>query len=120
MMRVATRTTSAPGRNERDALDANTHFATDAICVPVSARRALSWQGRRRTDRQGSRTRPVWDVLETVCRRILAGGVVRGMMVVAVHEHAGLTGATTAKVEAAHTSIKRINRTGRGFRNPHN
>lgn len=31
-----------------------------------------------------------------------------------------VTGATTAKVEAANTGIKQIKRTGRGFRNPHN
>lgn len=31
-----------------------------------------------------------------------------------------VTGATTAKVEAANTGIKQIKRTGRGFRNSHN
>ncbi|WKV15915.1 transposase [Janibacter limosus] len=31
-----------------------------------------------------------------------------------------VTGATTAKVEAANTGIKQIKRTGRGFRNPQN
>ena len=31
-----------------------------------------------------------------------------------------VTGATTAKVEAANTGIKNIKRTGRGFRNPEN
>jgi transposase len=31
-----------------------------------------------------------------------------------------VTGATTAKVEANNTSIKHINRTGRGFTNAHN
>lgn len=31
-----------------------------------------------------------------------------------------VTGAATAKVEAANTGIKQIKRTVRGFRNPHN